>query len=56
MRLLGVTVSVGLAVSLAVYYDALFSVWCFFAAAGSTVIMLHVIAEARAGSRAVRSA
>ncbi|MBL8838584.1 MAG: hypothetical protein JNL66_20195 [Alphaproteobacteria bacterium] len=41
MRLLGVTVSVGLAVSLAVYYDALFSVWCFFAAASSVLVYAH---------------
>ena len=41
MRLLGVLVTVGLAVSLAVYYDALFSVWCFFAAASSVLVYAH---------------
>lgn len=41
MRLLGITVALGLAVSLAFYYEALFSVWCFFAAVSSVLVYTH---------------
>ena len=35
------TVTAGLAVSLALYYDAAFSVWCFFAAVSSVLVYAH---------------
>lgn len=41
MQWLGLTVAVGLAVSLVFYYDALFSVWCFFAAVSSVLVYAH---------------
>lgn len=42
VALLGAIVIVGCAVAYAAYWEAFVSVWCFFAAAGSVVILLHV--------------
>ena len=50
MQWLGVTVAAGLAVSLVSYYDALFSVWCFFAAVSSVLVYAH-FADLRARAR-----
>lgn len=44
LQLFGLVVAVGLAVSLTLFYAALFSVWCFFAAAGSVVVFAHFAA------------
>jgi hypothetical protein len=41
LRLFGIAVSVGLAVSAAFYFFSFLSVWCFFAAATSVAIIAH---------------
>jgi len=41
IRLFGAVVAVGFAVSAWAHYATLISVWCFFAAAGSTVLYFH---------------
>ncbi|MFZ2101515.1 MAG: DUF6629 family protein [Oricola sp.] len=41
VRLFGVIVAIGFAVSAWAHYATLISVWCFFAAAGSTVVYFH---------------
>lgn len=52
LRAFALIVAAGYAAAYVCYWQSFVSVWCFFAAAGSTVIMLHVVGQARA----VRSA
>jgi hypothetical protein len=40
---LGVILVLGLAASLFFFYEALVSVWCFFAAAASIVLVFHFV-------------
>lgn len=47
VRLFGVIVSAGAAITFAFYWQAFSSVWCFFAAAGSVVLLRHLHQEAR---------
>lgn len=46
VRLFGAIVAVGFGVSAWAHYGTLISVWCFFAAAASTVLYLHFRREA----------
>lgn len=43
LRLFGIVVAVGLAVALATFFADLVSVWCFFAAAASAILALHLL-------------
>ncbi|MFY0615291.1 MAG: hypothetical protein JXQ99_27430 [Hyphomicrobiaceae bacterium] len=52
VRLFGMVVFLGLAVSYLFYWEALTSVWCFFAAAGSFIILAHFRIEKRHVERA----
>ncbi|MGD9668148.1 MAG: DUF6629 family protein [Hyphomicrobiaceae bacterium] len=54
IRVLGLLVTVGAAITYAFYWDAFTSVWCFFAAAASIVLYSHFAAQAR--SRTMASA
>lgn len=51
VRLFGAVVAVGFAVSAWAHYATLISVWCFFAAAASSVLYFHFRAVAAAGGR-----
>jgi Family of unknown function (DUF6629) len=52
VRLFGMVVFLGLAVSYLFYWEALTSVWCFFAAAGSLIILARFRNERRHFERA----
>ena len=41
LRVFGAIIALGLGVSLAIYYVAFVSVWCFFAAAASATLVVH---------------
>lgn len=47
VRSFGLVVLLGLAVSCLFYWEALTSVWCFFAATGSFIILAHFRSETR---------
>lgn len=53
IALLGVLVTIGSAAAYAFYWDSLTSVWCFFAAAGSLVVLGHFEWERRQDRRTV---
>ncbi len=52
IRLFGLAVTVGFIVSVIAYFEAFVSVWCFFAAANSTLLYLHFRHEGVAVRRA----
>ncbi len=52
VQLLGLIVTAGALVTFVFYWDAFASVWCFFAAAGSVVILTHFVKEHRAQQQA----
>lgn len=54
VRLFGAIVSTGAAITYAFYWQAFSSVWCFFAGAGSAVVLRHLRQEA--GNRATNHA
>lgn len=53
VQLLGLIVTAGALVTFFFYWDAFASVWCFFAAAGSVVILTHFVQARRAQRLAV---
>lgn len=55
LLMFGLLVTLGLIVSTFLYFAALFSVWCFFAAAGSVAVLLFFARPAGALSRAQRT-
>ena len=52
VRTFAIIVAAGYVAAYVCYWQSFVSVWCFFAAAGSTVLMLHVVEQARALRRA----
>ena len=48
IQLLGLIVTAGALVTYVYYWEAFTSVWCFFAAAGSVVILAHFVQAHRA--------
>ena len=47
VQLLGLIVTAGSVITYAFYWEAFVSVWCFFAAAGSAVILVHFVQARR---------
>jgi len=47
LKLFGAILALGLFASLIAFYEAMFSVWCFFAAAASAVLVVHFTGRGR---------
>lgn len=56
VRTFALIVAAGYVAAYVCYWQSFVSVWCFFAGAGSTVIMLHFVEQVRAVRRATSSA